>query len=180
MTTQLLRVARFFMSSLCILFLLAMPCRQICADEALPSQDTIAHPSKADLGEPSDHQPWTTRVMNALNPSQTCPHCKQTFTQNRSMWMLVIGFVGQILFTGRFVVQWIASERRKQSYFPLIFWYLSIGGSVLLFAYAVSIMAWPIIMGQGFGVIVYARNLTLIARHKASEAEKMEEPPTEA
>lgn len=110
--------------------------------------------------EQSDEESWLDEL---LNPSQLCPHCGQRFSEDRSILMLLIGFVGQIFFTSRFLVQWIASERARKSYVPVAFWYLSIIGSVLLFAYAVSILAWPIIVGQTFGIIVYSRNLALIA-----------------
>jgi lipid-A-disaccharide synthase-like uncharacterized protein len=106
------------------------------------------------------------KIIKKLNPSVKCPHCGKEFSENRSMWMLIIGFLGQAVFTSRFVVQWIASERRKESYIPHIFWYLSIIGSIMLLSYAVSIRAWPVILGQMFGVIVYSRNLVLIARKK--------------
>ncbi|MHC4887084.1 MAG: lipid-A-disaccharide synthase N-terminal domain-containing protein [Planctomycetota bacterium] len=118
------------------------------------------------------------RVKKFLNPSQTCPHCKQEFAANRSLWMLLVGFIGQIFFTSRFLVQWIASERRKESYIPHVFWHLSIVGSIMLLAYAISIKAWPIILGQAFGVTVYGRNLALIARKKNREAAEAEAAAT--
>ena len=52
------------------------------------------------------------------------------------LW-IVIGFTGQILFGGRFLIQWISSERRGESVIPVGFWYLSLGGSVILLAYAI-------------------------------------------
>ena len=55
---------------------------------------------------------------------------------NHPVW-LAIGFIGQALFFGRFFVQWIASERRKQSVVPRSFWYLSLGGGAVLLAYAI-------------------------------------------
>ncbi|MHC4872263.1 MAG: lipid-A-disaccharide synthase N-terminal domain-containing protein [Planctomycetota bacterium] len=91
-------------------------------------------------------------------------------SESNSLFWLSIGFIGQLVFTSRFIVQWIKSERRKESYIPHIFWYLSIVGSVLLLSYAISIKAWPIILGQAFGVIVYGRNLALIARSKNAAA----------
>lgn len=113
-------------------------------------------------------------LSDLLNPPQVCPHCHQSFREDRSVTMLLIGFLGQILFTSRFLAQWIASERRGESYVPVVFWYLSIGGSLLLLAYATSIRAWPIILGQMFGVIVYGRNLALIARSERRKAEESE------
>lgn len=82
-----------------------------------------------------------------------------------TLW-LVIGFGGQIAFTGRFVLQWLYSEYKKRSVIPVSFWYLSIVGSTLLFAYAIYRQDPVFIVGQAFGSIVYLRNLQLIARSK--------------
>lgn len=76
------------------------------------------------------------------------------------------GLLAQLAFTARFVVQWIASERRGKSVMPLAFWYLSLGGSTGLFVYALA-RADPIfILGQSLGSIIYLRNLTLIYRER--------------
>ena len=77
---------------------------------------------------------------------------------------LGIGLLGQAMFSARFLVQWIASERRKQSVIPTPFWYFSIGGGLTLFAYAIYRMDPVFILGQGAGVFIYARNLALIRR----------------
>ncbi|WP_367375027.1 lipid-A-disaccharide synthase N-terminal domain-containing protein [Pseudomonas lini] len=82
-----------------------------------------------------------------------------------TLW-LVIGFGGQIAFTGRFVLQWLYSEYKKRSVIPVSFWYLSIVGSTLLFAYAIYREDPVFIVGQAFGSIVYLRNLQLIARSR--------------
>ncbi|CAN7429533.1 lipid-A-disaccharide synthase N-terminal domain-containing protein [Pseudomonas sp. V98_8] len=84
-----------------------------------------------------------------------------------TLW-LVIGFAGQIAFTGRFVLQWLYSEYKKRSVIPVSFWYLSIVGSTLLFAYAIYRQDPVFIVGQAFGSIVYLRNLQLIAKHRQS------------
>ena len=80
--------------------------------------------------------------------------------------ILALGFAGQVIFSLRFLVQWICSEKRKQSYIPLSFWYLSLGGAVLLFMYALLRHDPVFIAGQFFGIIIYLRNLALILRHK--------------
>lgn len=77
---------------------------------------------------------------------------------------LVIGFLGQGLFTMRFVVQWIKSERLKRSVVPLAFWYFSLFGGATLFAYAVHRGDPVFIVGQGLGIFIYLRNLWLIYR----------------
>jgi lipid-A-disaccharide synthase-like uncharacterized protein len=74
-------------------------------------------------------------------------------------WWIALGFVAQALFTMRFLVQWIASERAGRSVIPMAFWIFSIGGGLLLFGYALYRRDPVFILGQGFGVFVYARNL---------------------
>ncbi|WP_102223538.1 lipid-A-disaccharide synthase N-terminal domain-containing protein [Acidimangrovimonas sediminis] len=76
-------------------------------------------------------------------------------------WVM-IGLFGQLLFTGRFLVQWIASERAKRSVVPVLFWYFSIGGGLILLAYALYRRDPVFILGQSMGVFIYARNLWLI------------------
>jgi lipid-A-disaccharide synthase-like uncharacterized protein len=79
------------------------------------------------------------------------------------LW-LGIGLLGQALFSARFLVQWIASERRKRSVVPLAFWYFSVGGGLTLLAYAIYRRDPVFILGQTAGLLVYARNLWLIYR----------------
>jgi lipid-A-disaccharide synthase-like uncharacterized protein len=74
-------------------------------------------------------------------------------------WWLALGFFAQALFTARFLVQWIASERAGKSVIPIAFWFFSIGGGVLLLVYALYRRDPVFIAGQAFGVFVYARNL---------------------
>jgi lipid-A-disaccharide synthase-like uncharacterized protein len=81
-------------------------------------------------------------------------------------WIVLLGYAGQALFTMRFVVQWIASERAGKSVIPLAFWFFSIGGGLLLFGYALYIKDPVFILGQGFGVFVYLRNLYFIKRER--------------
>jgi lipid-A-disaccharide synthase-like uncharacterized protein len=84
---------------------------------------------------------------------------------------LIIGFLGQALFSLRFIVQWIKSERMKRSVVPLAFWYFSLAGGVTLFAYAVHRMDPVFIVGQGSGIFIYLRNLWLIYREPIAAAE---------
>jgi lipid-A-disaccharide synthase-like uncharacterized protein len=84
-----------------------------------------------------------------------------------SPW-LVLGFVAQALFASRFVVQWISSERAGQSVVPIAFWYLSLGGAVLLLIYAIYRRDPVFILGQSMGGFIYARNLALIRRRRPS------------
>ncbi len=84
---------------------------------------------------------------------------------NFKFW-LVIGFAGQILFSLRFLVQWMASEKQKKSGVPVSFWYFSLGGSFLLLAYAIHRQDPVFILGQSMGFVIYIRNLVLIDREK--------------
>jgi lipid-A-disaccharide synthase-like uncharacterized protein len=81
-----------------------------------------------------------------------------------------VGLGGQLLFFGRFFIQWIASERKKRSVVPLAFWYFSIGGGVVLLTYAIYKQDIVFILGQGGGLAIYARNLWLIYAHRARMA----------
>jgi lipid-A-disaccharide synthase-like uncharacterized protein len=77
-----------------------------------------------------------------------------------ALWYAV-GFLGQLTFGSRFFVQWIVSERARQVIIPKTFWYLSLLGGVALFAYALHRRDPVFALGQGLGLIVYARNLVL-------------------
>jgi lipid-A-disaccharide synthase-like uncharacterized protein len=85
---------------------------------------------------------------------------------------LTFGLLGQIIFGARFIVQWIASERKRESHIPIVFWYLSIVGGIITTAYAIHKHDIVFIIGQGAGLIVYTRNLMLIYR-----AERRTTPP---
>ncbi|MEY3252416.1 MAG: Lipid-A-disaccharide synthase [Pseudomonadota bacterium] len=84
---------------------------------------------------------------------------------NAPEWLvLAVGFGGQALFSGRFLVQWLASERARRSVVPVAFWHLSVAGGLALFVYAVYRGDPVFMLGQGLGLLVYLRNLWLIAR----------------
>lgn len=93
------------------------------------------------------------------------------------VWIL-IGFAGQALFMSRFVVQWWASERARRSVVPLAFWYFSVGGGVILLAYAIYKKDPVFISGQALGLIVYARNLYLIFAERSAAGQENGEPPS--
>jgi len=88
-----------------------------------------------------------------------------------STWLLVLGFTGQIIFGTRFLIQWIASEIKKESHIPIVFWYLSSLGGILLLIYAINRKDPVFILGQSCGIFVYARNLILIYRKQAESTE---------
>ena len=75
---------------------------------------------------------------------------------------LSIGFFGQAIFGSRFIIQWIASEKKGESTVPVFFWYLSIIGGLCLLIYALHRKDPVIITGQLFGILIYSRNLILI------------------
>ena len=85
---------------------------------------------------------------------------------------LVIGFLGQALFSARFIVQWLSSEKIKKSVIPQAFWYFSVAGGATLLAYAIHRRDPVFIVGQAAGLFIYARNLQFIWRdrkHGAAE-----------
>lgn len=85
-------------------------------------------------------------------------------------WWVLLGFLAQALFTMRFLVQWLASERAGKSVIPLAFWWFSIGGGLLLLIYALYRRDPVFILGQGFGVFVYLRNLQFVLRARRQGA----------
>ena len=85
---------------------------------------------------------------------------------------LVIGFSGQILFSMRFILQWIYSEKYRKSIIPISFWYFSLLGGITLLAYAIHKKDPVFIAGQLFGVFVYSRNLYFIYRERKANAEQ--------
>ncbi len=83
---------------------------------------------------------------------------------------LCIGFLGQGLFTARFLVQWLHSEKHRKSLVPVAFWYFSIAGGLVLFAYAAHRRDPVFVAGQGAGLVIYLRNLYFIRREQSKLA----------
>lgn len=92
------------------------------------------------------------------------------------LW-LIIGFTGQALFTARFLVQWIASERKRDSIVPVAFWWFSLLGGLTLLSYASYRQDPVIIVGQGMGLVVYTRNLMLVGKAKRRAARRRHRAP---
>ncbi|HEX2120950.1 MAG TPA: lipid-A-disaccharide synthase N-terminal domain-containing protein [Thermoanaerobaculia bacterium] len=90
--------------------------------------------------------------------------------------------MGQMLFGSRFIVQWIASERKKVSYIPVVFWYLSLCGGCITLIYAINIRDTVFTIAQAGGLIVYLRNLMLIygRRRHAQSGTEVPAPPDRA
>jgi lipid-A-disaccharide synthase-like uncharacterized protein len=89
-------------------------------------------------------------------------------TTTEMVWV-GIGFGGQGLFFGRWIIQWVASERNAQSRVPVAFWYMSLIGGLITLAYAIYRRDPVFIAGQSIGAIVYVRNLVLIYRTRQAK-----------
>ncbi|ASQ45448.1 lipid-A-disaccharide synthase N-terminal domain-containing protein [Legionella clemsonensis] len=90
---------------------------------------------------------------------------------NEYLWLL-LGLTGQGIFSARFIVQWLVSEKEKKSIIPVAFWYLSLLGGLTLLVYSIYKRDPVFILGQSTGVFIYARNLYLIQRERASRFAK--------
>ncbi len=77
---------------------------------------------------------------------------------------LGLGLVGQLLFSARFIIQWLVSEYQRRSVIPQVFWYFSLSGGLVLLTYAIHKRDPVFILGQGMGLFVYLRNIVLIRR----------------
>ena len=75
---------------------------------------------------------------------------------------IAIGFTAQFMFSMRFIVQWLATEKARASIIPEAFWYFSFAGGAMLLAYAIYRMDPVLILGQGMGLVIYARNIYFI------------------
>lgn len=83
-------------------------------------------------------------------------------------WLWVTtGLLGQAMFSARFLVQWLASERAGRSTIPMVFWYFSLAGGVTLLAYAIYRADPVFILGQSTGTVIYLRNIALRRREQA-------------
>ena len=81
------------------------------------------------------------------------------------IWLLALGIVSQLIFTLRFIFQWIISEKNKFSQLPNTFWILSIVGSVLILIYSIFRKDPILFIGHAFGIIIYCRNLIILKNH---------------
>jgi lipid-A-disaccharide synthase-like uncharacterized protein len=81
---------------------------------------------------------------------------------------MIVGFIGQAMFTMRFLIQWVTSEKKRQSIIPVSFWYFSLGGGLILLAYAIHRADPVFIMAYLPGNFIYFRNLYLIRKKQQS------------
>lgn len=89
-----------------------------------------------------------------------------------TLW-LVVGLLGQGIFSARFIVQWLVSEKEKRSIIPVAFWYLSLFGGITLLLYSIYKRDPVFILGQSTGVLIYSRNLFLIQRERLSRTDRL-------
>jgi lipid-A-disaccharide synthase-like uncharacterized protein len=93
---------------------------------------------------------------------------------NITSWLgviwVAIGFAGQAAFFGRMLIQWVVSEKQRQSVIPEAFWWLSLMGGVALFTYFVWRKDIVGVLGQTSGIVIYGRNLRLIHKHRRRAA----------
>lgn len=82
----------------------------------------------------------------------------------------IVGFMGQVVFGGRFILQWIVSEYKKRSHVPVAFWYISVVGSLILLSYAIHRRDLVFILGLSLNTLIYVRNLHLIYKHAKTPA----------
>lgn len=101
---------------------------------------------------PHEDARWIARVLN--------------ISSSAGFAWVALGLLGQVLFTGRMLVQWLASEREKRSVIPTAFWWMSLGGSLLLVAYFLWRRDVVGVLGQSTGCFIYLRNLRLIYRRQ--------------
>ena len=80
-------------------------------------------------------------------------------------WLLVLGIVSQLIFTVRFIFQWMISEKNNFSQLPKVFWILSIVGAVLILIYAIFRKDPVLFIGQAFGILIYSRNLMILKKY---------------
>ena len=85
-----------------------------------------------------------------------------TTTPTTELIWIMIGFIAQFLFSMRFVVQWLATEKARASIIPETFWYFSVAGGAMLLAYAIYRMDPVFILGPAAGLVIYARNIYFI------------------
>lgn len=103
-------------------------------------------------------------VMLVLNDAQGW--YQRFFCGNVPMWLIIFGSAGQIIFTFRFIYQWLYSVRQHESVLPAGFWIISLTGSVIIVAYAIVRLDPVLILGQIFGLVAYTRNLIIGYRAK--------------
>lgn len=128
-------------------------------------------PASDDLGWIAS-QRFEAVVAEALDDWENRPRLERTLLGffNISSWLnfgwIAVGLLGQCAFFGRMMVQWLVSEKKRQSVVPTAFWWMSLIGGVCLFSYFVWRVDFIGVLGQSTGVVIYARNIRLIHKQK--------------
>lgn len=121
------------------------------------------------------HIAWPVRIVLLLTPVAAAAFAignagifADRFFHNADvpLWLLLFGSEGQVLFTLRFVYQWLYSRRKGESRLPAGFWIISLLGSLSIVSYGIIRHDAVLIVGQSFGVVAYIRNLFLIKNEK--------------
>lgn len=92
------------------------------------------------------------------------------------LW-LIIGILGQSVFFARFLAQWIASERKRDSVVPIAFWWLSLAGGLITLCYAIHREEPVWTVGQAMGIFIYTRNLMLVAKGRRQAVHRAPQGP---
>ncbi|MEE9213118.1 MAG: lipid-A-disaccharide synthase N-terminal domain-containing protein [Phycisphaeraceae bacterium] len=177
-------------SALVVLVLAASASQQARADvppesepTAVPIKLELDHAASISLKQNTDrsyryHVVWDDGTDDRLSPDQFAARLHRDYNARRLTFRLLnisspigiawvgLGLFGQVLFTGRMIVQWLVSERHHRSVVPVAFWWMSLTGATMLLIY----FAWRKdavgILGQATGWLIYVRNLWLIYKHK--------------
>lgn len=113
---------------------------------------------------------WLVTLFGGVSECPSCGHTRST-----ALWF-AFGFLGQAVFTARFLVQWVASEKQRDSVVPVAFWWLSLQGGLILLLYAIHRRDPVIIVGQSMGAFIYVRNLMLVAKGRRRAARRVASP----
>jgi len=93
-----------------------------------------------------------------------------SYSTTEIVW-LSVGLFGQAMFSMRFIIQWIVSEKKRDSVVPIAFWYFSLAGATIVLAYGIYKVEPVLIIGQSTGFVIYLRNLYFIHKRKHAELE---------
>ncbi len=112
---------------------------------------------------------YTAVVLATATTLPVDPGGFMPFQHNYLLWK-IIGYSGIAVFGSRFIVQWLYSERHKESRIPPIFWWQSLIGTLLCLAYFLRQQDSVGILGYLFNIIPYVRNIMLVQRKKKADA----------
>jgi lipid-A-disaccharide synthase-like uncharacterized protein len=127
-----------------------------------------------ELSEAEFRRLFGDAVTSAIIADTTNPiYSLFKITSLTSLIWVGIGLAGQAAFSGRMLLQWLVSEKKRESVIPASFWWLSLFGGVALFAYFVWRQDFVGVLGQSSGIVIYARNIRLIYKHRRRETDEL-------